>query len=354
MEGNISGDHKCVVIICPVTQEANNGNWRTALRWQRLLQTQQRKHNQNDSFQVRIAQQWPSESEDASNHDQVMIALHARRSAPAIKAWFEKRGSKGLIVVLTGTDIYPDIRQDPIAMQSISWASSLVVLQSCALQAIPMEFRSKTRVIVQSCGKRRTLPKTKRHLRVVMVGHLREVKNPRMLLRAAQIISPGAGIFIDHIGEALDPALGEEAKATEAACPHYRWLSGLSHDCTLGHIQRAHLLVHTSHSEGGALVIPEAIRCGTPVLATKIDGNVGFLGEDYEGLVEPNNAEELARQLLQCRIEQQQVSKKGTSTTTKGLLAILQQQCKQRALLFDPTTETTALSKLIQDQELLL
>ncbi len=67
------------------------------------------------------------------------------------------------------------------------------------------KFRSKARVIIQSCGKRRTLSKTNKHFRVVMVWHLREVKNPRMLMRAAKLISPDAGIYIDHIGEALDP-----------------------------------------------------------------------------------------------------------------------------------------------------
>ncbi len=139
--------------------------------------------------------------------------------------------------------------------------------------------------------------------------------------------------------------LGETARVTEKDCLHHRWLSGLSHDATLGHIQRAHLLVHTSHSEGGALVIPEAIRCGTPVIATRIDGNVGILGEDYEGFVEADNAEELARRLKQCRLEQQQQKmEKG-----KGLLGILHKQCKQREILFDPKTEGTALKQLIQD-----
>ena len=80
--------------------------------------------------------------------------------------------------------------------------------------------------------------------------------------------------------------LGETARVTEKDCLHHRWLSGLSHDATLGHIQRAHLLVHTSHSEGGTLVLPEAVRCGTPVIATGIDGNVGILGEDYEEFVD--------------------------------------------------------------------
>jgi glycosyltransferase involved in cell wall biosynthesis len=48
-------------------------------------------------------------------------------------------------------------------------------------------------------------------------------------------------------------------------------------------IQRSRLLVVSSRSEGGANVVSEAIACGTPVLASRIDGNMGLLGDDYPG-----------------------------------------------------------------------
>ena len=149
-----------------------------------------------------------------------------------------------------------------------------------------------------------------------------------------------AGIVIDHIGDALEPAMAHEAQATAAACPHYRWLQGLSHTATLQRIQRAHLLVHTSRSEGGAIVVTEAIRSGTPVLATRIDGNVGLLGADYDGLVEPDDSAALATRLLQCRSEQR--------AGTPGLLLHWQTQCQQRSALFDPATERAALLQWVQ------
>ena len=68
-----------------------------------------------------------------------------------------------------------------------------------------------------------------------------------------------------------------------AAAPNYRWLGGLPHEATRRRIQRAHLLIHTSRIEGGAHVIMEAVAAGTPVLASRVDGNIGMLGEDYEG-----------------------------------------------------------------------
>lgn len=317
-----------VVIVCPANAASNSGNWRTAVRWRQLLQP---------AVQVRIVQDWPDAQ---AAHDEVMLALHARKSATAIDAWHAHHGAQGLGLVLTGTDLYPDITQDRLALRSLAQAHSLVVLQPQALQAVPAEHRARARVIVQSCGQRQTLDKTTRHLRVVMVGHLREEKNPRMLMRAARLLGADAGILIDHIGQALEPALGTEAEATARDCPHYRWLQGLSHRETLRRIQRAHLLVHTSRSEGGALVIPEAIRSGTPVLATRIDGNVGLLGANYSGLILPDDADTLAQRLLQCRAEQ--------SRPDGGLLGHWQRECAMRATAFHPATEQAALRQWVQ------
>ena len=317
-----------IVIVCPATPESNNGNWRTAARWQRLLRNQAR---------VRIVQHWP----DADNPaDDIMLALHARKSAAAMAAWHDRHGARGLGLVLTGTDLYPDITQDGVAMASLARASALVVLQEAALDALPLAHRPQARVILQSCPQRQTLPKTARELRVVVVGHLREEKNPQMLWRALRRLPADAGIRITHIGHALDPALAAQAQAAMRDCPHYHWRQGLAHAPTLRHIQHAHLLVHTSRSEGGAAVLSEAIRCGTPVLATRIAGNVGLLGEDYEGLVAPDDDAALAERLRQCRHEQ--------PWGATGLLARWQAQCQARAHLFDPAVEAAALWAWVQ------
>jgi glycosyltransferase involved in cell wall biosynthesis len=50
------------------------------------------------------------------------------------------------------------------------------------------------------------------------------------------------------------------------------------------------VLVHASRIEGGAHVIAEAVRSGTPVIASRIEGNVGMLGADYAGYFECNDA----------------------------------------------------------------
>ena len=315
-----------VVIVSPALADANNGNWQTARRWQQLL----------SAHSARIVRQWP---DALAGDDDVMLALHARRSADAVLAWHARHGQRGLGLVLTGTDLYRDIADDPQAQRSLALAHSLVVLQGLGVRSLPSAHQAKARVIFQSTGTRQTLPKTTRHLRVVMVGHLREEKDPLTLMAAARLLPPDAGVLIDHIGAALDPALGQAAEATQAQCPHYRWLGALPHAQTLQRIQRAHLLVHCSRMEGGAHVLMEAVCSGTPVLASRIDGNVGLLGEDYAGFFEPGDAQALAHFLQACRMPQDGHS----------LVAHLRHQCALRAPLFEPQAERAALHRWVQD-----
>ncbi len=311
-----------IVIVSPALADANNGNWQTARRWQRLLLP----------HRARIVRHWPdAQAED----DNLMLALHARRSADSIQTWHARHGQRGLGLVLTGTDLYRDIAHDPQAQRSLALAHSLVVLQSLGVQSLPSEHQAKARVIFQSTGTRQTLPKTSRHLRVLMVGHLREEKDPLTLMAAARLLPPDAGVFIDHIGAALDPALGQAAEATQAQCPHYRWLGAVPHAQTLQRIQRAHLLVHCSRMEGGAHVLMEAMCSGSPVLASRIDGNVGLLGEDYAGYFEPGDAHALANALLALR-------------TNTPALKQLQAQCAVRAPLFAPAAERAALHRWVK------
>ena len=330
-----------VVIVSPALADANNGNWQTARRWQRML---------SGRHSARIVRDWPggdatgappaNGATHAAAGDEVMLALHARRSAAAVAAWAQAHGPHGLAVVLTGTDLYRDIVSDPLAQQSLALAQQLVVLQPQGLAALPEAVRAKAQVIFQSTSARQVLPKPDSRLRAVMVGHLREEKDPRTLMAAAQLLRDMPDILIDHIGAPLDLALGEAARVTAAQCPGYRWLGGLAHEATRRHIQRAHLLVHASRMEGGAHVVMEAVRCGTPVLASRIPGNVGMLGEDYAGYFDVGDAVGLAALLRRCHAD---LRTPGPST----LLARLRAQCALRAPLFSPDTERSALLRLV-------
>ena len=248
-------------------------------------------------------------------------------------AWHAQRGSKGLVVALTGTDLYRDIHTDSAAQQSLALAKSLIVLQSLGIEKLPAMYRTKTRVVLQSTTSRQTLPKTARHLRALMVWHLREEKSPQTLFAAAQLLQ-GSGIKIDHIGAGLDDNLAQFAIKTEAACAYYTWLRALKHAQTRAHIQRAHVLVHASIMEGGAHVIMEAVCSGTPVVASRIDGNVGMLGEHYAGYFPVGDAQALAAMLLRCKNE-------------PLFLDQLRRQCAVRAPLFTATAERAALLRAI-------
>ncbi|MDE2359259.1 MAG: TIGR04348 family glycosyltransferase [Betaproteobacteria bacterium] len=323
-----------LVIVSPALRGANNGNWQTARRWQRHLAGQ---------YRVRVVNAWP---DSLAAGDVAMIALHARRSADAIAAWSAAHRQRGLAVVLTGTDLYRDIATDASAQRSLALAQALVVLQERGPLALPTSLRGKVRVIFQSTTRRQSLTKSRRHLRAVMVGHLREEKSPRTLFAAARRLADRRDIFIDHIGEPLDASLAEEARATMAAVPNYRWLGGLPHEAVRRRIQRAHLLIHASRIEGGAHVIMEAAASGTAVLASAVEGNVGMLGADYAGYFPWNDSEALAMLLLRCRESAGGQGRDGQGVNLyQGLMA----QCRQRAALFAPARERIEARRLVHD-----
>ncbi|MBK6470485.1 MAG: TIGR04348 family glycosyltransferase [Betaproteobacteria bacterium] len=316
-----------IVIVTPAFAEANNGNWQTARRWARFL---------SPAYRVRLAGRWDAADADpdVGGDADLLIALHARRSADSVAAWRAAHPAHPVLLALTGTDLYRDIHTDPRAQRSLALADALIVLNDFGARQLPAEYRAKCQVLLQSCSARRTLPRTHRHLRALMVGHLREEKDPQTYFAAARLLVRRGDILLDHIGSALDPALGAEAAALAAAQPNYSWLGGLPHAAVRGHIQRAHLLVHPSRMEGGAHVVTEALRSGTPVLASRVDGNLGLLGAGHAGVFEPGDAAGLAALLTRARDD------------AAMLPALLAQQAL-RAPLFAPQAESAALHGLV-------
>jgi putative glycosyltransferase (TIGR04348 family) len=310
-----------IVIVTPALAQANNGNWQTAQRWARFLA---------QDYPVRVVDTWNCEHPD----DALMIALHARRSAPSVAAWRQAHPHRPLLLVLTGTDLYRDILQDATAQHSLQLADKLVVLNEMGLAQLPPALRHKGVVCLQSAPARATQPKTSRHLRALMVGHLREEKSPQTYFDAARLLTPRPDILLDHIGDALDPTLGALARSVAADCPAYRWLGAQPHAATRRRIQAAHVLVHASKMEGGAHAVIEALVSGTPVIASRIDGNVGLLGAHYSGYFEWGNAPALTTLLTRLRDD-------------VVMLEALQAQCAQRAALFHPRLERQTLLNLV-------
>ena len=308
-----------IVIVTPALADANNGNWQTARRWAGMLA---------GAYRVRLAAQWDGGDEA------LLIALHARRSAASVAAWRTAHPQRPVLLALTGTDLYRDIHHDATAQRSLALADALVVLNQLGANSLPTPLQAKCQVVLQSCLARATLPHTKRHLRALMVGHLRAEKDPQTYFRAAVRLAQRPDIWLDHLGAALDPALGQAATDLAAAQPRYRWLGAVTHAQARARIQAAHVLVHPSRMEGGAHVVTEAIRSGTPVLASRIDGNLGLLGTGYAGYFEPGDDGALAALLTRCRDD-------------ADMLPALRSQVIQRAPLFAPEAERDTLRRLV-------
>ena len=132
-----------------------------------------------------------------------------------------------------------------------------------------------------------------------MVGHLREVKDP---FRAVRALAHLEGDYeVVQVGGALDPAMTAVAKRWTKREPRYRWTGSVPHAAALAWIARSHLLVVSSVMEGGANVICEAARIGTPVLASRVPGNVGMLGRGYPGYYRLFDERALGRLIVKCR-----------------------------------------------------
>lgn len=310
-----------LVIVTPALADANNGNWQTAKRWAAML---------NSHYRVQLTSQWQGAPADA------MVALHARRSAESIARWSRDAPGKPLVVVLTGTDLYRDIHTDESAQRSLQLADGLIVLHERATEDLPQAYRDKAIECFQSSTARATLTKPASHLRALAVGHLRDEKCPQTYFEAARLLAARRDILLDHVGAPLDPALGDEAEALARSNPNYRWLGPQPHEATRRRIQRAHVLVHASKMEGGAHVVMEAITSGTPVLASRIPGNVGMLGTAYAGYFQPGDAQGLAALLRHCRDD-------------PAILRSLREQCTARAPLFEPSRERGVLCALLNN-----
>jgi putative glycosyltransferase (TIGR04348 family) len=304
-----------ICIISPALAAANNGNWQTAKRWQQML---------SSDYHVEIMLQWDGRPFDA------MLALHARRSADSIAQWSAKFPEKLIVLALTGTDLYRDIAVDALAQQSLKLAHRLVVLQDMGPKSLPVEFQSKCQVIFQSTPRRRPVQKTTQKLRALMVGHLRSEKSPETYFEAAKVLAMRKDIVFDHIGAPLDAELDKQARRLASEVSTYRYLGEQTHASTRARIARAHVLVHPSRMEGGAHVVMEAVMSSTPVLASRIDGNVGMLGGGYDGYFPLGDALALVNMLLRCKNEPQ-------------FLDHLNKQCALRASLFEPLAEKTSL-----------
>jgi putative glycosyltransferase (TIGR04348 family) len=265
-----------------------------------------------------------------------MIALHAWRSADAIRAFRRQNPDRPLIVALAGTDINDFIERDPKrTLRSLDLADRLVGLQDLARRRLPRRYYRKFSAIVQSAlPVARRVAGRGRAFDIAVVAQLRAVKDPLRAAKAARLLPSTSRIRIIHLGTAESKRWADDARAEMKVNPRYVWRGAKPGAEVRRLLGRAQALVLSSLSEGGANVISEAVVAGVPVLASRIDGSVGLLGRDYPGYFPVGDTAALARLLR--RIEEEPVFLAGL----RGALA-------RRARLFTPRREKQAWKSLL-------
>ena len=284
---------------------------------------------------VKIQQIWDGRQTD------MMLALHARRSYDSIKKFATNFPRQPLFVVLTGTDLYRDIRVDSTAQESLHLATRLIVLQDMGLEELSPNLRAKTHVIYQSAKPIIPKPSLGKHFEICVIGHLREEKDPFRSALATLELPAASKIHVTHMGRALEPGMAEEAQRMMNANPRYTWVGEKPHWRVRRQLARSHLMVVSSRMEGGANVICEALLADVPVIASEVSGNIGMLGRNYAGYYPCGDAQRLAEQLNRAE-------------TDPAFYALLKAQCAARKPLVQPEREKASLEKLMNEAASLL
>lgn len=312
-----------ILLVTPAPGRSLAGNGVTARRWAAILRAL--------GHRVAVAGDYVDGRFD------LLVALHAWRSASAIVRFRAEMPQVPIILALTGTDLYRSLESHPeLTKASMAAADALVALHDLAWEAVPPEYRSKVRVIYQSARPIRRHVETRRHFTVCQLAHLREEKDPLLCAGAVRGRPADSRIRVVHLGKALTPEWAEAARAAMAATSRYRWLGERPHGEARRLLRRSRLLVLSSLMEGGANVISEALVAGVPVLASRIPGNVGLLGEDYPGYFPAGDGVALRELLLRAERD-------------ADFYRSLQWHCGERADRFLPEREAQAWAALLRE-----
>jgi glycosyltransferase involved in cell wall biosynthesis len=333
-------------IVTPAPARSRYGNRVTALRWARILKRL--------GHRVVIRQAYEGEPFD------LLIALHAHRSSASIALFRRDHPDMPIIVALTGTDLYGDLKRSSQARESLTLATRIVVLQPKALDMLSPPWRKKTRVIYQSVATstskackekaRASTPSVRlassalrarslssaapRTFNVCVVGHLRPVKDPFRAALASRLMPVSSRVRVTQVGRAMTEQTAARARAEMETNPRYRWVGEQPAWRVRRIIERSDASILSSRMEGGANALGEAIVAGTPVLASRIPGSVGILGEEYPGYFEVGDTTGLKR--LMSRAE-----------TDEAFLGQLMKHSNRLVPLFDPAREEASWAELL-------
>ena len=322
----VEGDVR-IGIVTPAPARSRYGNRVTALRWARILR--------GLGHRAYTLQAYEGEPYD------LLIALHARRSYPSVNRFHRARPERPIIVALTGTDLYRDLPRSRSAQKSLGLATLLIALQPRASEELDPHLRDKVRVIYQSVPapperRRRHSPASRRSFDVCVIGHLRPVKDPFRAALAARRLPSSSRLRILHAGAAMDEKMADRARFEMSVNPRYQWVGEQPRWRVRQILERSALCVLSSKLEGGANVVSEAVVARVPLVASRIAGSVGILGESYPAYFKVGDTKGLARLLYRAE-------------TDRAFLTRLDSQCRTLASLFDPRRERGAWSRLLAE-----
>lgn len=308
-----------ISIITPAPRGSRKGNRVSAERYARLLRQL--------GHRVKVLTAFDGKRAD------VAIVLHARRCAADLRAIRAAHPQTRVVLCLTGTDVYADIHADPVSAESLRLADRLLLLQPLALRQLPAALRDRASVVLQSATVPSMRPR-RRGNRVAVVGHIRNVKDP---LRAAEAIAllSRTSLKVVLAGAVLENHWHAAIQAEQDRNPRFEYVGELARTRAMGLVAGSRALVVSSVLEGGANVISEACVLGTPVLASRMDGNVGMLGPKYPGYFKVGDSKGLAK--LLHRLE-----------TDPAFERTLTRQCTRLAAKFHPDKERAALAKMLR------
>jgi putative glycosyltransferase (TIGR04348 family) len=311
-------------LVTPAKKNDRNGNRTSALRWAKLLQQQGHK--------VQLESEYNDELVD------LLIALHAFRSAKAIERYKTLYPYGPLVVALGGTDVNTYLKTDPeVTLKSMHLADALVCLHDLIAPELPAECLTKLHVIYQSADALSQQKKPRsRTFDVCVIGNLRPEKDPFRTAQASQLLPIESKIRVIHLGKAMNSKWQQQASEFVKSSPRYHWKGEVPRWRVRQELLRTRLMVISSNQEGGANVISEALMAGVPIMASKISGNVGLLGSDYPGYFEPGNEKALAELLYRAE-------------TDVVFLSSLEHSCAQLALKFTEAVESLAWQSLLSE-----
>jgi len=311
-----------ISLITPAKKLSRAGNRTTAVRWARIFKEL--------GHQVRVAVDYAQHPAD------LMVALHAWRSASSVEAFRERYPDHPLILALTGTDIYRFLGSDPeITLRPMDMADALVCLHDLVYQAIPQRFGDKLQVIYQSAlPLSRPRSPSQRYFDICVIGHLRDEKDSLRTALAARDLPASSRVRVIHLGKAHNEEWAARAREEMSRNPRYVWRGEVPGWAVRKEFVKTQLMVLSSIMEGGANVVSEAVVAGVPVIASDIPGSVGLLGEDYPGYYPLRDTAALTALLWQVE-------------TDPGFRMKLVEHCAGRAPLFSPEGERESWRNLL-------